>query len=132
MRSNLAEALMDLAGGGPPQRTTILPEAAVERLWGVFANYTAPNPYKPGDLVTPLADAPCKGAGEPHIVIEVLETPLRWWCGMEPSDTGSAFFGQNLDVRVANIRCGGGQEAAGLAWLEHGALEPYTGPGVDR
>jgi hypothetical protein len=35
--------------------------------------YAAPNPFRPGDVVTPRALTSMKGIGEPHVVLEVGE-----------------------------------------------------------
>jgi hypothetical protein len=50
----------------------LLPEAQIARLTEVAARIAAGNPFKVGDLVTVRDDAPIKGAGKPHLVIEFI------------------------------------------------------------
>lgn len=88
--------------------------------------YVAGCPFKPGDLVTPRAASPYTGSGNPHIVLEVAETPFRNTVGPK-GDIVSHLFGSRLDVRVA---C----EESGVIvafWQESWQLEPYTGPGSE-
>lgn len=48
-----------------------LPEAQIERLKEVARRIAAGNTFKVGDLVTARKDAPVKGAGKPHLIIEI-------------------------------------------------------------
>lgn len=77
-----------------------IPEAQVMTLREAFDAYSAPCPFKPGDIVTPRATSTYADIGVPHIVLEVLENPLR---NFEPTKEISVYsnsFGQRLDMRV--------------------------------
>ena len=102
-----------------------LPEATVNDLRIAFANYGACN-FKPGDLVTPRRGYNVKGAGEPHIVLEVPEAPVFVTSVSEPNDIGSHAFGHRCNMRVA---CRMGQKIAAF-WVESYAFETYTGAGA--
>ena len=76
-------------------------EAQVMELRQIAARYAAGCPFKPGDLVTPLQGYNDRGAGEPHVVLEVPAEPVRLWTTSAPSDIGSPDIGERLDMRVA-------------------------------
>lgn len=102
------------------------PDVLCTTLRETAARYTGPCPFKPGDLVTPRASSPYTGAGSPHIVLEVAETPIRNTQGQK-GDLVSHLFGSRLDVRVA---CE--EQGAIVAFLQESwSLEPYTGPGSE-
>jgi hypothetical protein len=81
--------------------------------------YAAPNPFRPGDVVTPRALTSMKGIGEPHVVLEVGEPR-----GQPAQDSTSSAFGARYDVRVVCFV--GGHVCA--FWLESWTLEPYVAP----
>ena len=74
--------------------------------------------FKPGDLVTPLADSIIAGAGEPCIVIE-----LRCCTPIFEGDPSTPQFGQRLDMRVARFM---GDDIVRF-WAESVDYEPYSG-----
>lgn len=104
------------------------PEVLSTNLRELADRYAAPCPFKVGDLVTPRADSDYVGEGEPQIVLEVLETPIRNFVTYGSKDSvHSQAYGVRLDVRV-------GCEADGCLvafWKESWKLEPYTGPGSE-
>jgi len=104
------------------------PDVLCTTLRELTDRYTAPCPFKVGDLVTPRADSDYVGEGEPQVVLEVLETPIRNFVTHDSKDSvHSQAFGLRLDVRV-------GCEADGCLvafWKESWKLEPYTGPGSE-
>lgn len=109
-------------------RASSPPDVLCITLSEIAQRYAAPCPFKPGDLVTPRKGYNKKGAGQPHIVLEVFEEPVRTFDTTEDmADTGSPFFGAKLDMRIA---C----EVSGVIMAyctESWNMEPYTGPGSD-
>lgn len=104
------------------------PDVLCKTLREIAARYSAPCPFKVGDLVTVRKGYNLKGEGEPIIVIEVAEQPIRnFACVDDPSDVASMAYGSKLDVRTAHER--GGNIVS--HWQESWCLEPYTGPGAD-
>lgn len=103
-----------------------IPEAVVSELRDIYTRYSAGCPFKPGDLVTPRKGYNTKGAGEPHIVLEVIDSPA---CNLtppaEPFHAGSHAFGRRYDMRVISLSDG---EAYVAHWTEAWVYEPYTGP----
>lgn len=85
---------------GEKEDVTILPSAQVEELMAYAEEYRAGCAFKHGDIVTPKKNSGVKGTGLPHVVLEVLEEPVRLWGHDEPSQTGSALFGRRVDIRV--------------------------------
>jgi hypothetical protein len=63
--------LMQAAGEYAEEEETILPEAAIARLREAADRYNAINPFEVGDIITPRADAPVIGTGQPHLVVKV-------------------------------------------------------------
>lgn len=116
-----AAAFDDFDGG--EAKSPALPEAIVETLKEAAARYVAGCPFKVGDLVTARAGYNMSGAGEPGIVIEVPDSPIRNFdVPAEPSDTGNAAFGRRLDMRIA---CAGRRGELVGFWVEAWAYEAY-------
>lgn len=110
-----------------PEAPRPLPEAIIANLREVQARYAEPCPFKPGDIVTPRAGSSLRNAGEPHIILEVLETPhITLARDYDPTISGSSSFGQRLDVRFAALY---GENYAPF-WGESWMFETYTGEGV--
>jgi hypothetical protein len=113
-----------LLGGGAKSAPDPLPEAQIATLQEAFTAYSAPCPFKPGDIVTPRATATYRDRGKPHVVLEVLNTPI---CNFEPSSVeGGVFsggFGNRLDIRVAVLKDG----IVATFWNESWQHELYTG-----
>lgn len=91
----------------------------------VAARYAAPCPFKPGDIITPRRGFHVRRHGEPHIVLEVFESPVRITSIVEEiTDVGHPVFGSRLDFRVC-CEVGGKITAyTAESWM----YEPYTGP----
>lgn len=51
-------------------------------------------PFAVGELVTPLASSPLVGAGDPFLVVEVFDPPIR------VEDQSSVRLGQQIDLRL--------------------------------
>lgn len=104
------------------------PDVLCKTLREIAARYSAPCPFKVGDLVTPRKGYVSKEEGEPGIVIEVAEQPIRNFACVEgQTDIASMAYGAKIDVRVAYGRHG----VIMAHWQESWTIEPYTGPGAD-
>lgn len=80
-----------------------------------------PPRFKAGDMVTPIKGVGTKGAGNPHVVLEV-----RSFGSIEPywsKDASSSGNGRRLDIRVACFVHG---ESVSTFWVESIEYEPYT------
>lgn len=97
-----------------------LPEAQIATLREVRARFAAGCTFKPGDIVTPRKGYCLKGAGVPHIVLEVGAPPPPPAWPSVPSDTGSSRFGARLDMRIA---AHDGDGDISTWWVESWALE---------
>ncbi|MGN6539145.1 MAG: hypothetical protein ACTHKQ_25890 [Mesorhizobium sp.] len=75
--SALAQFLAEI-GDDDDSRGEGLPEAQIERLKEVAARIAAGNKFKVGDIVTVRKDAPVKGAGKPHLIIEIDKDAPRY------------------------------------------------------
>lgn len=77
----------------------------IKKLRDVAPRFLHENPFKVGDIVTPVADGDEKNAGVPHMVISVQPG------GFDPrvGQTGSNLFGIIPDMRVimldVNSKC---------------------------
>jgi hypothetical protein len=92
-------------------------EALVMTMKEVYARYHTLCPFKPGDLITPRAGFNYRGAGEPQIVLEVLETPLIEW------DSQRGTTHRRCDMKIAML-CG----CIGTVLVESFAFEAYVEP----
>lgn len=88
-------------------------EAQVMELQLAYEAYVTLAPFKPGQLVTPKKSSYLKGVGEPHVVLEVLPEPLRYWA-TDGADVSSMANGARLDIRV-------------VAYADSGHIVPYMG-----
>lgn len=77
--------------------------------------------FSPGDLVTPRRNSNVKGAGEPHIVLEVRNRPEPTFVG---DNAVSSAFGVRQDIRVSCYNKGSGSLA--LYWAESFEFEPWS------
>lgn len=107
-------------------RSAPLPEAQIATLREFqvrFAELKQRVPFKPGDIVTIAPTAPVKGAGRPHIVLEVVQPDdaHRTW----GEDSGSNHFGKKCEVRIAVIGSAAGSHVIGRHWVEAIDLIPY-------
>lgn len=72
-----------------------LTEAIIHELRVIFARYQRACPFDPGQLVTPRRGSTVTGVGDPHIVVEVFDPPIR-----SQSTAGSNADGRRFDMRV--------------------------------
>lgn len=123
---SLAKLLASIERDGDerPERKSP-PDVLCVTLREVFERYAAPCPFKPGDLVTTIKGANLRGAGEPHMVLDVLDRPTPNFAAAEGAmDTSSCNFGQKRDMRLL---C----ESEGRLtafWVESWQFEPYALP----
>lgn len=95
--------------------------ANLREMLGIYTDIQdAGTPFKVGDLVTPRANSTIKGAGYPHVVIEVIDPKLVFSPRHAPSDIN---FGQRVDIRVM---CHVQDETVASYWGESWQYEPYT------
>lgn len=105
-----------------------LPEAQVATLREVAARYTAPCPFKVGDIVTAKAGYNTAGEGDPHIVLEIAGVPVRnFETGDDPRNSSSMAFGRRMDMRVACFVDADGSINA--FWVESWIFEPFVAEG---
>lgn len=116
--NDLAELLSSMRA--ERQDKTIDPTIAVEILKTTAPRFTAPNPYKVGDFVTPRKDGYLKNAGEPHLVVEVSNSFPRL-----TENHGTPSFGTTPTIRTANVTEGGSVLAF---WNDHAEFDPYPLP----
>lgn len=116
--------LGSIFGGGPrtlPKEVSRpLAEAQIMELRELLKAESAPNPFKVGDLVTPKKSSPYVLEGQPHIVIEVLDPPIR-----PTHDTSGPDGGAPHDLRVGAIDRAGGKSVYLMRSVH---LEAYTEP----
>lgn len=111
----LARMLANMDADDVPK--AIDPKIAVEILKTTAPRFTAPNPYKVGDFVTPRKDGYLKNAGEPHLIVEVADDFPRVL-----DRCGTPSFGIRPTIRIANVD-GGGDVVA--HWADHAEFDPY-------
>lgn len=92
----------------------------VARLRDAAPRYIDQPRFKVGDLVTPRAEAPLRGHGDPMIVIETRYDDPH----VSFEKVGSSGFGRPHHIRI--LRMEGDTVCA--HWDEAADLEPYTGP----
>lgn len=113
-----------LADRDEEKKPSILPEAKVMELRAALERYERLNcQFNIGDLVTPRANSPLHGAGDPHIIAEIFYDPLRI------SDGNAGKFGCHgkYDVRIIAAS----EDGTIIPFMaESWMLEPYTGEGA--
>lgn len=119
--SDMMKALLEGIERGVDGKDKILPEAAIARLSEVLDRINAPVPFRPGDVVTIREDAPVRGAGKPHIVVEVVsDAPL--FLGT-PGDWPEA---ARRNVVVISLR----GDSIATHMVAHWMLQPFELEGV--
>lgn len=122
-------AEMDRAAASEEDTRSTPPDALCVTLREVATAYAAPCSFKAGDLVTPRQHYGTRGAGEPHIVLEVIKRPEPdFHTASKPGETHSCAYGGRRDVRVA---CETRGDITPF-WMESWILEPYRGPDAGR
>lgn len=125
----LQEALGEFLTGDNSKRSLsshTLGEAAtikiLRNLQKRYAETAVKCPFVPGDLVTPMEHTNLVGAGEPCIVIDVLDVP-KWSFSGEATNTA---YGRRMDIRI--LRVGESADTYDVIpfWAESWAYEPYV------
>lgn len=97
-----------------------LPEVQIATMREYCALYQKPCRFKVGDLVTPIRGSTVKGAGDPHLVIEVFDEPIR---AVHSEKVGTTKFGARLDIRIICLT----QGCYVSFCVESFEFEPYEG-----
>lgn len=106
----------------PPSETQFMAQIMDLRI--LAAAYAIGCPFSVGNLVTPRSNCGIRGAGIPHIVVEVLGEPI---CNLlAETGTSNSYFGRRIDCRVICFSDVGNCMAP--FWIESWQYEPYTGP----
>lgn len=87
---------------GPP----VTPEAAVMRMMEILPAIVAGKcRFKVGDFVTPRSGMNLRSVGEPHMVIEVFDDPVRVFAtSADSEETGSVHNGCRFDMRTVCVK----------------------------
>ncbi|MEZ2410500.1 hypothetical protein AB6806_27265 [Bosea sp. RCC_152_1] len=83
-----------------------------------YADFLTGCPFKPGDLITPRRGTNMKGAGKPHVVLEVRDRPDPHFA----EGAGSTQFGRRNDIRVASFY----GDTMARHWVESVDFDAYT------
>lgn len=98
---------------------TSLPlEACLQALRDQARRIVEPCPFKAGDLITVRTGADVKGAGNPHIVVEVLAEPVT---DMK-AESGSNQFLRQYTMRVCHYH----GESLTVHAVDHACFEPWN------
>lgn len=89
----------DSEGDGTSERTTLPLGACIAALKDHARRLTTPCPFKCGDVVTVRPGTDVKGAGNPHVVVEVLTEPVT----DRTAEGGSNRFLAKYTMRVAHF-----------------------------
>ena len=83
-----------------------------------YQDFLAGCRFRPGDLVTPLANSITVGAGEPCVVLE-----LRTSTPVFEGNPDYVRYGQRFDMRIARFM----EDSIARFWVESVDYEPYSG-----
>lgn len=119
--SSLMEMLARQSEQQKPAGPRPLPEAQIMTLREIFATYRQPR-FKPGDLITPHRWSNVWGAGNPHLVLEILPEAEPNFNG---ANGGECFFGSRNDIRFACLAHDGSQHYVAF-WGESWCFELYA------
>lgn len=105
MLERLSDVTAAAAAMAEAEKPRTLKEHA-ERVAAFGCTYGAACRFKAGDVVTPRAGGPLHGEGWPHIVLEVFESPFRYF---PDTNNGSASieYGARFDMRVLHENADG-------------------------
>lgn len=96
-------------------------DVVVERLKELVVAYSPECPFKVGQLVTPRADGALKGAGEPHIVVEIADDFERFSNKESPS-----YMSHGYRPTVRTISYSINDLTYTAFWNEHGEFREWT------
>lgn len=103
---------------------TIMVEAQLAELAAYCERYNSPNPFKVGDVVTPLPNFNIRGCGQPHVVMESLAEPFRYKGEFgHIENPGHPMFHSLYDTRVASYT---DNNTIMTWWMHHSILEMWS------
>jgi len=111
-----AEASAD--GSSGESHTKLSLAACLVALKDQAARMVAPCPFKAGDLITVRPGTDVKGAGKPHIVVEVLPEPVV----DTKADAGSNQFLRQYTMRVCHFH----GDSLTVHAVDHSCFETWT------
>lgn len=129
----MAQMMRRLSGGGRSRQPKLSEADLVAKLQLLSERYSLPTSQrlKVGDLVPPTKGLTMRGAGEPHLIVEIVDASPRGaaidtavMSGSADVHAGSNAFGQSMDVGV--LAPGGEGTHVGMWWVESWQLEPWT------
>lgn len=124
--NELLQGLEELTkGGGDTNKRDRVPAKVLKRMRELYQRYEASEakcPFKPGDLVTPEENLNIRGAGEPHVVLEVIPGHHVFASG---EDVTSSAFGRRIDMRVVRTENHNGDWIMLPFWVESWCYVPY-------
>lgn len=115
----LVEALTDAKGKKDELPASVQAKRLVA-MYKLYQEHRKHCPFGPGDLVTPRDGVNFKGAGDPHIVLEVRADAEPQFSIGEPNSSG---FGHRLNIRVACMH----GEILTPFWMESWVLDKWEG-----
>ncbi len=117
-------ALLEAMRDEESPRPKIHPEGQIARMRELAPRFTAPCPFKVGDLVTPRKDGIVKGCGDPCLIVQINNA------GTEPDfrfgTVASPTYGAIPDIRILHVKEGGNCVSA---WMYSTEYDLYTGEG---
>jgi hypothetical protein len=116
----ITRGLESASRGDEDEPKTLDPEIAIFQLREAFPRFTRKNPFKVGDVVTPVPNSNITSHGRPHIVVAVRETVPDF----DPQHIGAIGYGYAADIRViyyASPTC------ICAMWYESTEFEPFPG-----
>lgn len=125
MSGTLEALLSSMSGGlsgdndGSDRHTTLPIETCLATLRDQAQRLVEPCPFKAGDLITVRSGCDVKGAGNPHIVVEVLAEPFT----DTRAEPGSNRFLRQYTMRVCHYH----GDCLTVHAVEHACFEPWTG-----
>lgn len=126
MSRDFASMVAHILEAAPQARTA--PGVLMPELLDIAARYKAPCAFKAGDLVTPRSNSGQKGAGHPHIVLEVIDWADPYLHHGSPKEKTSSAYGMRQNMRVAGEANPG---RIACFWVESFTYEEYV-PGVTK
>ena len=118
-------ALLEAMREEESPRPKIHPEGQIARMRELAPRFTAPCPFKVGDLVTPRKDGLVKGPGDPCLIVQINNA------GTEPDfrvgETDSPTYGAIPDIRI--IRAAESGNCVSF-WSYSTEYDLYTGEGA--
>jgi hypothetical protein len=116
----ITRGLESAARGDEDEPKMLDPEIALFQLREAFPRYTRKNPFKVGDVVTPVSNSNHRGHGNPRLVIAVRD-PVP---DFDARHIGELAYGYAVDVKVIYF---GDNDTICARWCESTEFEPFPG-----